>query len=79
MNLFRFGSQYASRHAIGGKDSDFSRYNAFGFFSPNGAPYIVHMAGENGKKSNSAFFLVFQGSVPRQRACMRQVEGFGPK
>jgi hypothetical protein len=37
------------------------------------------MAGENGKKSNSAFFLVFQGSVPRQRVCMRQVEGFGPK
>jgi hypothetical protein len=37
------------------------------------------MAGENSKKSNSAFFLVFQGSVPRQRAFMKQVEGFGPK
>jgi len=38
-----------------------------------------NIAGENGKKSISAFFLVFQGSVPRQRVSMSQVEGFGPK
>ncbi len=37
------------------------------------------MAGEKGKNSNSTFFLVFQGSVLRQLACIRLVEGFGPK
>jgi hypothetical protein len=37
------------------------------------------MAGENGKNSNSAFFLVFQGSMPTQWACIRQLEGFGLK
>jgi len=40
---------------------------------------LCGMAGRNGINSISPFFFDFQGSVARQRAFLRQVEGFGPK